>query len=109
MLAGRLRTMRTRDLKVRQLRAIGLSTIEHVRAAGIPAATYGVEITGVADTMLAAYRNQQWQEARDLMEACEALDPSLTKLYDLYRDRIGQYERTPPGSNWDGVFVALTK
>ncbi len=67
------------------------------------------ELGGHHDAMLAAYRAQQWREARDLMEACEALDPSLAKLYDLYRDRIGQYERTPPGSNWDGVFVALTK
>ncbi len=67
------------------------------------------ELGGHHEAMLAAYRTQQWQEARDLMEACEALDPSLAKLYDLYRDRIGQYERTPPGSNWDGVFVALTK
>jgi class 3 adenylate cyclase len=59
--------------------------------------------------MLAAYRNQRWQEARDLMEVCSALDPSLNKLYDVYRDRIGQYEKTPPGRNWDGVFIALTK
>ena len=59
--------------------------------------------------MLAAYRNQRWQEARELMETCSALDPSLNKLYDVYRDRIGQYEKTPPGRNWDGVFVALTK
>ncbi len=67
------------------------------------------ELGGHHDAMLVAYRNQKWQEARDLMAACEALDPSLNKLYDLYRDRIGQYERTPPGSNWDGVFIALTK
>ncbi|MHA1153541.1 MAG: CHASE2 domain-containing protein [Alphaproteobacteria bacterium] len=59
--------------------------------------------------MLAAYRNQRWQEARELMEACSVLDPSLNKLYDVYRDRIGQYEKTPPGRNWDGVFIALTK
>ncbi len=59
--------------------------------------------------MLAAYRNQLWQEARELMEACSDLDPSLNKLYDVYRDRIGEYEETPPGRNWDGVFVALTK
>ncbi len=67
------------------------------------------ELGGHHDAMLAAYRNQKWQEARDLMAACEGLDPSLNKLYDLYRDRIGQYERTPPGSNWDGVYIALTK
>ena len=60
-------------------------------------------------SMLEAYRSQRWQDARDLMEACAAFDPSLDKLYDVYRDRIGQYERTPPGRNWDGVFIALTK
>ncbi len=59
--------------------------------------------------MLEAYRSQRWQDARDLLKACAALDPSLDKLYDVYRDRIGQYERTPPGRNWDGVFIALTK
>jgi len=59
--------------------------------------------------MLASYRNQRWQEARELMEACAALDPSLNQLYDVYRDRIGQYEQAPPGRNWDGVYIALTK
>ncbi len=59
--------------------------------------------------MLTAYRSQRWQEARELIEACSALDPSLNKLYDVYRDRIDQYEETPPGRNWDGVFIALTK
>lgn len=59
--------------------------------------------------MLEAYRAQNWEEARALMEACAALDPSLGKLYDVYRDRIGRYEQEPPGRNWDGVHVALTK
>lgn len=59
--------------------------------------------------MLQAYRAQKWQEARDLMQACTATYPHLERLYDLYRDRIGQYERNPPGENWDGVFIALTK
>jgi adenylate cyclase len=59
--------------------------------------------------MLAAYRAQSWQDARTLMEECTKLDSSLEKLYDLYRDRIGHYELEPPGQNWDGVYVALTK
>jgi adenylate cyclase len=67
------------------------------------------ELARQHQAMLAAYRNQRWLEARELMEACSVLDPSLNRLYDVYRDRIGQYERTPPGRNWDGVFVALTK
>ena len=67
------------------------------------------ELAGQHQEMLATYRSQRWQEARDLMEVCANLDPSLDKLYDLYRDRIGQYETNSPGQNWDGVFVALTK
>jgi len=67
------------------------------------------ELKAVHDRMLGAYRAQEWQNARDLMQTCTAVYPHLDKLYDLYRDRIGQYERNPPGENWDGVFVALTK
>jgi class 3 adenylate cyclase len=67
------------------------------------------ELAGQHQEMLAIYRSQRWQEARELMEACADLDPSLDKLYDVYRDRIGQYQTNPPGQNWDGVFVALTK
>jgi adenylate cyclase len=59
--------------------------------------------------MLTAYRAQRWQEARELMQTCTAIYPHLNKLYDVYRDRIGQYEQNPPGENWDGVFIALTK
>jgi adenylate cyclase len=61
------------------------------------------------DRMLAAYRRQNWREARELADTCSQLDESLTALYDLYRDRIGRYELEPPGENWDGVFTALTK
>ncbi|MFQ6017998.1 MAG: CHASE2 domain-containing protein [Kiloniellaceae bacterium] len=61
------------------------------------------------ERMLTAYRAQRWQEARDLLEDCAILDHSLDKLYDVYRDRIGHYELEPPGRNWDGVYVALTK
>jgi hypothetical protein len=43
------------------------------------------------------------------MDECTKLDSSLEKLYDVYRDRIGHYELEPPGQNWDGVYVALTK
>lgn len=59
--------------------------------------------------MLALYRNQNWKQARILMEECAEIDPTLNPLYDVYRDRIGHYEHHPPGRNWDGVFTALTK
>jgi adenylate cyclase len=33
----------------------------------------------------------------------------LGVLYDLYEERITEYEANPPGPDWDGVFVATTK
>jgi adenylate cyclase len=59
--------------------------------------------------LLEAYRGQDWATARQLAAECTRLAPHLERLYDLYRDRIGHYEEVPPGQNWDGVYVALTK
>ena len=50
-----------------------------------------------------------WDDTRRLADTCTNLAPHLEGLYDVYRDRIGHYERQPPGKNWDGVYVALTK
>jgi adenylate cyclase len=61
------------------------------------------------DRFLKAYRSQDWQRARGLIEECTSVKPSLEALYDVYRDRIGHYEHNPPGKNWDGVYMALTK
>lgn len=65
------------------------------------------------EAMLAAYRYQDWPAAREHLAACrvraEAAGLELTGLYDLYEERIGQYEEVSPGKDWDGVFVALTK
>ncbi len=59
--------------------------------------------------MLSAYRGQHWQQARELAAECRQLNSGLKILYKLYEDRIGLYERDPPGADWDGVFVAETK
>ena len=61
------------------------------------------------EALLKAYRAQNWDDTRRLAETCTNLAPHLEDLYDVYRDRIGHYERNPPGKNWDGVYVALTK
>lgn len=61
------------------------------------------------DRVLAAYRAQNWREARELADTCTKMNENLSALYDLYRDRIGRFELEPPGRNWDGVFTALTK
>ena len=63
------------------------------------------------DEMLAAYRGQEWHKAREKIAACrEIMDGyDLSILYDLYEERITEYEANPPGPDWDGVFIATTK
>jgi adenylate cyclase len=61
------------------------------------------------DQMLSAYREQRWNDARKLLEDCTRLAPDLELLYDVYRDRIGVFEKNPPGRTWDGVYVATQK
>jgi len=63
--------------------------------------------------MLEAYRGQRWTEARALVLECRELDNFLEKpldvLYDMYDERISEYEANPPAADWDGVFVATSK
>ncbi|MGD9537243.1 MAG: CHASE2 domain-containing protein [Alphaproteobacteria bacterium] len=61
--------------------------------------------------MLAAYRRQDWAAMRRALEACRTLDEEqrLTVLYDLYAERLADYETATPDENWDGVYVAKTK
>lgn len=60
-------------------------------------------------TMLDAYREQDWAKASELVKDCRSADGSLGDLYDMYDERIAFYTENPPGSDWDGVFVATTK
>jgi adenylate cyclase len=58
---------------------------------------------------LALYRAQEWDAAREQLVRCEALEPELEYLYEMYRGRIALYAANPPGVDWDGVFVAYAK
>jgi adenylate cyclase len=60
-------------------------------------------------SMLAAYRGREWQEARELVAECRKLNSGLNQLYDLYDQRLSDFEANPPGSEWEGVYVAETK
>jgi adenylate cyclase len=62
-------------------------------------------------TMLDAYRAQDWAKAQALAEAGQstAVGYGLRKFYLLMHDRIGHFAANPPGADWDGVFAATEK
>ncbi|MBI5119737.1 MAG: adenylate/guanylate cyclase domain-containing protein [Rhodospirillales bacterium] len=61
--------------------------------------------------LLAAYRAQNWDEARTHLAKCRELGEwlNLGHLYDLYEERIADYSEHSPGADWDGVYVAKSK
>jgi adenylate cyclase len=59
--------------------------------------------------MLNAYRRQDWPAAHAALSFCRPLAPSLAALYDVYEQRIAEFEVSPPPPDWDGVFTAATK
>ena len=61
------------------------------------------------DAMLACYRRRDWKGARRALGEARGTAPRLGPLYDLYEQRIAEYEADPPPAGWNGVFVALSK
>lgn len=72
-----------------------------------------VELGKNHDQMLSAYRGQEWELASRLSQtlgkSAIAIRLGLVDLYQLYAERIATYAATPPGAEWDGVYVALSK
>jgi adenylate cyclase len=75
------------------------------------AAEYFAPLREDHDAMLAAFRAQDWSRAWDLARRCrERCAPlEIEGLYDLYLQRIAEFEAEPPGPDWDGVYVATSK
>ena len=61
------------------------------------------------EQMIAAYRRQDWAATEQAAADCRAIWPALEGLYDLYEERCRFYRENPPGTDWDGVFVATSK
>jgi adenylate cyclase len=60
--------------------------------------------------MLGAYRRQDWAAALRLLDDDRlAADPHLAPLYDLYRQRIADFQSDAPPPDWDGAFIAEEK
>ena len=70
-----------------------------------------MKLKSVTEEMIATYRAKDWSKARDMLKACrEAIDGfHIAGLYDLYEERITEYEVNPPAPDWDGTFIATTK
>ncbi len=68
-------------------------------------------LRGHHELMLEAYRAQKWDMAKAKIKECRILcEPyRLDALYDVYEERIAEYEAEPPAPDWDGVFIATTK
>ncbi len=63
--------------------------------------------------MLQEYRAQAWDEALLRVGACREyaarLELALSHYYDMMEQRIHGFRQDPPPSDWDGVYVAVTK
>jgi adenylate cyclase len=68
-----------------------------------------LQLKEVHATVLAAYRRQDWPAAHVALASCRPLAPSLAALYDVYEQRIADFEISPPSPDWDGVYTATTK
>ena len=72
-----------------------------------------VSLRAAHDALLDAYRAQQWQAARERMAQIRSMpltrELELDSLYDVYEERIADFETAPSVSQWDGVYAAETK
>lgn len=60
------------------------------------------------ETALEAYFKQDWDKALEQMTALHHQFKER-KIYKLYLERINEFKNTPPSTDWDGVYVHVTK
>lgn len=62
------------------------------------------------ETMLDAYRRQAWADAGTQLAELEHSDfDAFRRLASLFRQRVEDFQISPPPGEWDGVYVAQTK
>jgi adenylate cyclase len=67
-------------------------------------------MSAVHAELISEYRQQNWGNAKALIvKARASAGDKFDGLYDLFSSRILEYESNPPGSEWDGVFIATDK
>ena len=62
----------------------------------------------LSQTALELYFSQDWEKSRNLFETLNKNYP-MVKLYSLYLDRLTEIQKTPPASDWDGVYTHIKK
>ena len=68
------------------------------------------DMSAVHAELISEYRQQNWGNAKALIvKARASAGDKFDGLYDLFSSRILEYESNPPGSEWDGVFIATDK
>lgn len=63
--------------------------------------------------MLSSYRNQEWKDAKGFLKELHVrgkqLDLPIDEYILIYETRISEFEKNPPTSAWDGVYIAASK
>jgi adenylate cyclase len=72
------------------------------------------ELAALQAEFLAAYRAQNWDSAKSVMERTRAFlaalgTTELDSYYALFASRIAAYRADPPPADWDGAYTALEK
>jgi adenylate cyclase len=69
------------------------------------------ELRKLTSKMLGYYREQNWTEAVETIEACRKAAEGLGvgALYHMYAERIEAFRHNPPPSDWNGVYEAESK
>ena len=68
------------------------------------------EFNPIHAELISEYRNQNWENASSLSQkARRVAGEKYDSLYDLFDERIAEYQINPPGEDWDGVYIATDK
>lgn len=54
------------------------------------------------------YFHQRFEKARVILTELHQAQPNV-KLYSLYLNRVEEFEKNPPPSDWDGIYTHATK
>ena len=68
------------------------------------------EFNPIHAELISEYRNQNWENASSLSQkARRVAGEKYDGLYDLFDERIAEYQINQPGEDWDGVYIATDK